>query len=163
MKKYNYFAYGSNMCQARLEKRLGKVKNLGYHSLFGFELVFNCGYASSMFANIRPKFYDCVEGVIYQMSETQIKKLDTIEGFYGNNGYNRMMIRVNKQGKPLAKNKITAWTYINFNTFSDEEPPIISSKYMNYLIQGATENDLPFYIIDDFRSIKTVEKGKVIE
>lgn len=75
-----YFAYGSNMSLARIERRLGKVKKISTYVLVGWRLVFNCGFWST-YANIEKGLdTDKVEGVLYELTPRQIYLLDQYEG-----------------------------------------------------------------------------------
>jgi gamma-glutamylcyclotransferase (GGCT)/AIG2-like uncharacterized protein YtfP len=80
--KILYFAYGSNMNQERLEWRIGKVKKIGTTRIPLYRLEFNCGTASRYFANMvmTGRSSDFIEGVLYEVSEIQLRQLDAFEG-----------------------------------------------------------------------------------
>jgi nitrate/nitrite-specific signal transduction histidine kinase len=128
-----YFAYGSNMNQARLVARVGAVKKAGTLRLSGYRLLFDTGTKStSIYANIQktgnPK--DFVEGVVYELSATQIKILDRYEMLY-----NRVLENVGK---------MTLNVYIcideSSKTLSNYKKP--TPDYLNLILQGAKENNL---------------------
>lgn len=79
-----YFSYGSNMCESRLLKRIGKFKNKKLLLLHDYELCFNKRDSSgnNSYANIQKKENSVVYGVGYLLSISKIKKLDIFEGFY---------------------------------------------------------------------------------
>ncbi len=96
----DYFAYGSNMSQAQINARLGgHISQPKPARLSGFKLVFNKYSKSRTNEYDRTKGYDLgttrvgaanivatgnpddiVEGVVYSLSDTQLKKLDKLEG-----------------------------------------------------------------------------------
>lgn len=80
--KIIYFAYGSNMHLPRLEARVGSVKCLGTYTLKEFKLVFDCGNGTCNFANIIYDENSKVEGVLYELTTSQLLKLDFFEGLY---------------------------------------------------------------------------------
>lgn len=80
MKKL-YFAYGSNMSQSRLEERVGKVTKVGTRTINGWKLTFNAGNERA-FVNMEVSINinDFVEGVVYELTPRQLRRLDTFEG-----------------------------------------------------------------------------------
>lgn len=135
MKRY-YFAYGSNMNQARLEDRIGKVKKIGVARMKGYRLVFNAGLDNRCFANVwkTGEDQDFVEGVIYEVNPRQLRLLDNFEGapFL----YNRVVEAF--KGKNL-------YIYIAINALYCQQglkkPEI---EYLNHIIKGCKENNLLF-------------------
>jgi hypothetical protein len=126
-----YFAYGSNMCQSRLEERVGKVTKIGTHRLEGYKLVFNAGYEEMVFANLEKTglVKDFVEGVIYQLSPKQMRILDRYEGapIY----YNRVV----EEGSLIV--------YICLNqSYQPYKNCVPSKEYTSYLLRGCKENNL---------------------
>lgn len=119
-----YFAYGSNMLQERLERRVGKVKKLKKYVLKDFKLSFNCGIQQK-FANIVPSKGSVVEGVLYEITDEQKWYLDYYEGFY-------KAISIDKL------NKTVVFAYIGLKQFAYEEG-IPELSYLNILLDGAKE------------------------
>jgi len=137
VKKY-YFAYGSNLDQNRLEARVGKVVNLGVHTLYGYRLSFNAGFEMSQhaFANLIPtgSMKDSVEGVVYQMSMMQIKLLDNCE--VAPHLYTRCIHYY--KDKDLQ-------VYISFNpayTGKGHQGVIPTQEYMRFVVDGAFKNNV---------------------
>ena|SRR5688572_2023937 len=128
-----YFAYGSNMNQARLVARVGAVKKVGIMRLNEYSLVFDtAGKATSVFANLQKtgNAKDFVEGVLYELTPAQIKILDRYELFY-----NRVLENVG--GKTI--NIYICINALYKNTQKYKKP---SPDYLNHLLQGAKENNL---------------------
>lgn len=130
-----YFAYGSNMSQERLEKRVGSVTKIGTHTLYGYKLVFNAGNA---YANIEmcPYGKHFVEGVIYEMTIQQMRRLDTAEGFP--HFYQRMSL-------PIIDKGILRDLHVYFSInpgYLNSVPLLPLEEYISYLIQGCKENNL---------------------
>lgn len=135
MKKY-YFAYGSNLDINRLQSRVGNVVSMGRHVLYGWKLVFNAGFDNQCFANIifTGKNMDIVEGIVYQMTTRQIKKLDSFEG--APHLYTRIVH--NFKNKDLQ-------VYVSINpSYTQQEvkkiPP--GKEYLQFMLNGAHTNGL---------------------
>lgn len=82
MNKEKYFAYGSNMLQKRLEKRVGDVTKDKPIIIKEYELDFNCGNIWNTFADITPNINSKVFGVVYLLDQYQLNILDHYEGCY---------------------------------------------------------------------------------
>jgi hypothetical protein len=133
MRNKYYFAYGSNMSQARLESRVGKVTKIGTCSLPGYQLVFNAGWHTQCFANLikTGNWKDAVEGVIYELTPRQMKALDGFEGAPGL--YTRF---IEKAGKYILN------VYISINMEYTNQRIRPEPQYLNYLVIGCRENGL---------------------
>ncbi|MEN3016243.1 MAG: gamma-glutamylcyclotransferase family protein [Candidatus Methanosuratincola petrocarbonis] len=129
--KVFYFAYGSNMDQERLRDRIGSFHSRKHAILEGYDLVFNKRDSSCRgagFANI-VKGKGKVEGILYEIDETCLEKLDSIEGVHTNH-YNRIEIKVECEGKLL-----NAWVYVaNENKVEEGLKP--KKEYLNHLLKG---------------------------
>lgn len=130
-----YFAYGSNMKTKRLENRVGEVNAIGWAIIKNYCLKFNkLGTDGSGKANIEPKEDSFVEGVLFDLTEEQLKKLDRYEGV--NDDYIRCTMDVIR-----FDNKEVAGVYIgNQNTLRGRLKP--NCEYLQYLIDGANEHGL---------------------
>ena len=85
-----YFAYGSNMCRARLEARVGGVRDLGAAPLDDYIHRFTKpGGDGTAKGNIERRAGSRVLGVLYEITGTQLEVLATHEG-----GYRRMIVPV---------------------------------------------------------------------
>lgn len=144
----NYFAYGSNMNQKRLEARVGKVINLGGSFVTGFKLTWDCGNEKSAFANVLLDDKSVVHGVTYRMTHKQLRKLDHYEDTPLS--YERMCDLDNK-------NRMIE-IYINERKRGTGNG-IPSDDYLQTVIAGAIQNKLPQNYIDSLKSIKSTGKN----
>jgi len=130
-KKVRYFAYGSNMDPKQMKDRINEdffSRKRGV--LEGCRLVFNiysqvreCGVA-----NIVKDGSGMVEGVLYEITENGLKKLDDYEGHPDQ--YVRKVLKVECEGK-----KYRAQVYVaNKDKTEDGLKP--SKKYMEQLLKG---------------------------
>lgn len=139
-----YFAYGSNMDQARLEKRVGRVDKIGVGQLEGYSLVFNAGGVTEggrvgPFANLRKtgRSIDIAEGVIYALTDRQLRILDTYEGAPYH--YNRVIERLH--GKSIVVYIAINESYkMSIIPMQYKDQP--STDYLVHLVKGAMENKL---------------------
>lgn len=148
-----YFAYGSNMSQERLEKRVGKVKKMGAGYLSDFRLVFDCGKESS-YANLKDADDEKVLGVVYRLTKRQLKTLDYYEGVP--NHYERSVdfATMLKDEKSLMVE-----VYINHRNRKEEFPSSVD--YLNTLISGCEENNLPSGVFERMKEETTIAAGKL--
>lgn len=126
----DYFAYGSNMDQERLEARVGPVLGGDPASATGWQLVFDKPSVSgTSVANIQRQL-GTTWGRIWQLTPHQLEILNRYE-----TGYDMETITVDRNGQAVQ-----AVTYV----YSDEPsaaPPAAS--YVLHLIRGAGEAHLP--------------------
>ncbi len=79
-----YFAYGSNMDSQRMNKRHVSFSQRVHAVLKGYTLAFNKVASDDPRegkANIVPKIDGIVEGVLYEIPESDLPKLNIHEGF----------------------------------------------------------------------------------
>ena len=141
-----YFAYGSNMDQARLENRIGKVVKLQAIAVPYWKLTFECGWQDRRFANITMTGLreDKVEGVMYELTERQMRNLDNFEGYPYL--YQKMAI-------PLLDGR-SMDAYVSFNPlYRSAEGVIAKPEYTQHIINGCKENRLYFTMrkLEEFR------------
>ena len=110
MRLLHYFAYGSNMSKKRLKERKIIATNPRPAHLSGYRLEFNkvakCS-ARVAYANIVIDANSLVEGILYDIDETNLEKLDHFEGCKSGD-YKRSKVNVR-----LSDNQqIIAETYI---------------------------------------------------
>ncbi|GBC95531.1 hypothetical protein HRbin16_01321 [bacterium HR16] len=131
-----YFAYGSNMNTKQLSCRIGRQKvtsRVGYAP--DHELVFNkLSRDGTGYANIQPKRDGIVYGVLYQLTEEELKKLDESEGVPKH--YRREKIEV----VLIEGGKVEADTYIAVRIQDGLRP---RADYLKRIIEGAKEHGLP--------------------
>jgi len=139
-----YFAYGSNMSSKRLIKRIASAKPLIEASVENYNLKFNkiskdgTGKANLIKAD------GVVIGVIFEMNQDDIIKLDNIE-----KGYSRVLVNV--QG--VDGKSYEAVTYIS-DQINDTLKP--SKEYLQYIIDGASEHQLPEYYSKYLQSTEVI-------
>ncbi|MEM4347893.1 MAG: gamma-glutamylcyclotransferase family protein [Candidatus Altiarchaeota archaeon] len=148
-----YFAYGSNMDKNRMVNRGVKIFSEDIAVVKGWKLVFNKRATSDKgvgYANIIPDKNSEVYGVIYEIEEADILKLDNYEGYP--NHYNRQLIPV-----LILKNKkeVKAQVYIAQKNMTDDSLKP-SSGYMKYLIDGAKQHNFPLKYIEFLERIEVI-------
>lgn len=126
-----YFAYGSNMSVSRMIKRGVTPLSRSHGILNNYILKFNKKSSKGdwSFANIEESEGDTVEGIIFDISESYLEKLDKFEGAPLH--YRREKINVISDGK-----KIECITYIAQADYIVEglNP---TDDYMTFLIEGS--------------------------
>jgi gamma-glutamylcyclotransferase (GGCT)/AIG2-like uncharacterized protein YtfP len=127
-----YFAYGSNMSVTRMIKRGVTPLSRTQGILNNYVLKFNKKSSKGdwSFANIEESEGDAVEGIIFEIRESHLEKLDKFEGAPVH--YRREKINVSSCG-----NKIECITYIAQNDYIVEglKP---TDDYMKFLIEGSS-------------------------
>ena len=94
-----YFAYGSNMNPDRIRDRIPNARVVGRATIRGWRLV------ERLYADIERAKGGRVEGVLYLVSETEMHRLDSYEGYptvYGTVSLNAYLD---------AEHKVQAFTY----------------------------------------------------
>lgn len=94
-----YFAYGSNMLTARLERRVGPVELVGRARIAGRRLTFHkrSGDGSGKCdIPVAESSVEEVHGVVYEMPDSALEELDRFEG-----GYKRTLLEVDLSGNPV--------------------------------------------------------------
>jgi gamma-glutamylcyclotransferase len=147
-----YFAYGSNMLQERMKKRVSSARYLETATLAGYVLRFNkISKDGSSKANIvrsdRPGAV--VWGVLFELEESERVKLDKAEGL--GRGYDLVSAQVQ-----TASGFQSAFTYsASPEALDDNLKPYLSYKRM--LLRGAKQNHLPDDYIRSLHATKAVE------
>jgi len=133
MNKIYYFAYGSNMSERRMIGRglTPLNKQIGY--LDGFKFIINkksFKNPNQGFANVIPDEHSVVEGILYEIYENDIKKLDKFEGFPKHYGKETLMIRL-QDGSMVSSIVYVA----NLNWVSKTELKA-TEEYKNFILEG---------------------------
>jgi gamma-glutamylcyclotransferase len=129
-----YFAYGSNMKRSRLEgERIGAVIDHGIATLQNYTIAFNKQSTDGTGkTNIMPAEQKETIGVLYEMTEDQLKKLDEIE-----KGYYRILIHVEWRGEiKHVQTYVAVEQRINNGLLPTAE-------YLGHLIKGASDHGFP--------------------
>jgi len=124
--KVYYFAYGSNMLRSRIEERIGKVRFIGVDSITEWKLSFSSGYSSSTL-NIEYSKPDYVQGVVYEITLGQLKKLDYFEGC--------PLLYQRFLDESALGNRV--WIYIDPNKRNTSRP---LTSYVDLIQEGIKEN-----------------------
>jgi gamma-glutamylcyclotransferase len=140
---FKHFAYGSNMCACWLKRDIDSAKFLHRAELKGWRLVFNKkSEDGSAKANIEESPVDSVLGVIYEIDESEKKRLDGKEG-----KYEPIIVSV------TLENGSTEDAVTYKSDYETGGPPY--EWYLKLIIGGAKEHGLPEEYIKTLESIKT--------
>lgn len=141
-----YFAYGSNMDSNRLHNRIGDVSSSERAYLSRFQFQYNkLSYKlDRVYANIMPENHSVVWGVLIEVDEAQLDKLDDDEGVE-NGHYRREKVTVVTD----QNIEIEALTYVSEEKWvrSGLQPKEV---YRNFCIRGAEEFNLPQEYVNQF-------------
>jgi gamma-glutamylcyclotransferase len=125
----NYFAYGFNLNRKQMRERCPDSKPRSLATLHHYKLVFvdwSRQWRGGV-ASIRPFRGERVPGAIYEISDRDLRRLDSYEGYPGK--YNRLNVTVfTENNEPIE-----AITYIKARQ-SEETPP--SPEYLAVIQQG---------------------------
>lgn len=130
-----YFAYGSNLKQAHLRRRIGSFHVVGRGLLADHRLVFDKpGADGSAKANLRPAAGEEVWGVLYELGDDGFGRLDPFEG-----GYERIRVPVRRDDG----SETWAWTYRFQSPAASADLPLPFDWYRDLLLEGGREHGLP--------------------
>lgn len=116
----------------RLLSRVPSAKVVGRGKIFDRKLVFNKkSRDGSGKANLEDSSGDVVWGVLYEISSSELRLLDKIEG-----GYHRLTMHVQKDDETLIEAEVYASNELAFEA-------IPFDWYKELLICGAQEHQLP--------------------
>jgi len=135
-----YFAYGSNMCAARLRSRTPSAMALGTARLPGYVLRFQKrgrDGSAKCDAEQTGRAADTVLGVVYHVDDAEMADLDRAEDL--GEGYRRERLTVLPQGDSA---EINAWTYLALPQAIDQSLSPFDW-YVEYVLAGAREHQLP--------------------
>jgi len=127
-----YFAYGSNLNKKQMHECCPDGKPLFVATLSNYKLVF-VGWSRQWrggIASIRPFRGEKVLGAVYQLSDRDLKRLDSYEGHPGNS--NRLNVTVfDEDNEPVE-----AITYIKAEQSEETRP---SKEYLSLIQQGCRD------------------------
>ena len=124
-----YFAYASNLNRKQMLERCPESKPMFLATLPNYKLVF-AGWSRKWrggVATIKPFRGEKVLGAIYEVTETDLRRLDKYEGYPDN--YNRPNVAVFDEDG----NRLEAVTYIKAGQLEETEP---SREYLAVIQQG---------------------------
>jgi gamma-glutamylcyclotransferase len=146
-----YFAYGSNMDPNRMGERDVHFSQRRHAILEGYALKFNKVLSNNPregYANIVQKKDEIVEGVLYEVPELDMKKLDRREGFPTHYSKESVIVELDDHTKE------TAVTYV-------AQPGMIreglkpTKEYLNHLL--AAKDMLSDAYIQKLRLVETLD------
>ena len=133
-----YFAYGSNLCTRQMSERCGSWRLLTRAALPGFRLSFprrSEERDGGGVAGVTADAGAAVQGVVYELSEEDLAKIDDFEGVPEDYTRERVRVRAPESGE------LEVWTY--FAVPQAEGPFAPSRAYLDSIIEGAREHGLP--------------------
>lgn len=140
--KVLYFAYGSNMKENRLCKRIPSAKLVGRGRILDKKLVCNKrSKDSSGKANLEDSPRGAVWGVLYEMDSSDLNRLDEVE-----EGYQRTTMNVQTDEDKF----VVAEVYISTELTLKAIP---FSWYKELLVSGAQEHQLPEDYVDFLKKL----------
>ena len=155
-----YFAYGSNTLQERLESRVGKVEVVGVAKIRRWRLAFNVGNdIAGCVANavMTGRQLDTIQGVIYGLTTSQIKRLDQYEGY--DLMYQKVTVKAEgSKGEPITR---PVMMYVCLNPMFTETDHRITPTYFDCLLKGADQYNLMDMKSDLARNVHKVLRRNV--
>ncbi len=140
-----YFAYASNMNRRQVEQRAGALPEEKNARLDNYELNFEkIARGGTGTANIVPAEGKAVWGVLYRVTEQQLKALDRFEGVPEH--YRRSEVTV----VDSDARKVGAQVYLARKVRKGLKPDRL---YLQKIIEGAEEHGLPADYIERLKSI----------
>jgi len=135
-KMKNYFAYGFNLDQKNLCKRIGRKIKSNFAILPGYKLLFNVRSKlnDKSFANIEPSKNDMVLGAMYRLTEEELVTLDTYEDV-DLGVYRRMNVDVLVDSFPVR-----CWTYICEDEYWITDNLRPTSEYVDTIVESLSEH-----------------------
>lgn len=136
-----YFGYGYNLNERNFCNRIGRKVKSEFAILPNYKLVFNVRSKNNekSFANIEPSRRSFVMGALYQLTQSELEKLDCFEDVEKGT-YQRVQVEVlldNEEDKSKSKTKdepIIAWTYICLDPEWRNENLLPEEKYVENII-----------------------------
>ncbi|WP_062268468.1 gamma-glutamylcyclotransferase family protein [Endozoicomonas arenosclerae] len=145
----NYFAYGSNMSLARLKNRVPSAQRQGAYFLEAHDLRFHkaskdgSGKCDAFFTGDHSRVYGC----LFDIDPEEKHLLDHYEGL--GVGYTEKQVQlINSE-----QTTVSAFTYIALEI----DPSLLPYDwYLQHVLIGAAESQLPESYIKQLQKIKTV-------
>ena len=150
-----YFAYGSNMNWDKMRQRCASSRFVGRAVLRGYMLEFTReSQEHHGVADVVTKDGAHVWGVVYELSNLDVGKLDVKEGFRlgrdrEKNSYNRNECLVFLDGEDQQPLTVSAYFGVAQNN-----PPLPNTAYKNSILDGAKYWHLPEAYIRELEQIQ---------
>jgi len=140
-----HFAYASNMSRAQMQQRVASWQEEKTARLDNYELNFDkVARGGTGTGNLVIAEGKVVWGVLYRLTEQQMRKIDHFEGVP--NHYRRSEVTV----QDADGNRITAQVYLAGKVRRGLKPDRL---YLKRILEGAEEHNLPPDYIEQLRSI----------
>lgn len=145
-----YFAYGSNMETTQMQARCPGHTLLGIGCLHHYTLAFTRWSRAwnSGTADILPEKGGEVWGVLYKLTLENLRGMDTFADYP--HSYIRLDVPIEQEGEHFP-----AFTYVAVR----QGLFVPSSAYMNRMISGAAENNIPESYIAFLKTFETHDGG----
>jgi gamma-glutamylcyclotransferase (GGCT)/AIG2-like uncharacterized protein YtfP len=146
-----YFAYGSNMSLLRLRERVPSAENVGVFILEEHQLRFHkmskdgSGKCDAFQTNNKD---DMIIGALFEINDDEKGALDRVEGL--GYGYDEKIVNVQDDSGETFE----AFTYYATKIDSSLKP---YSWYLNHVVIGAKETNVPAQYLDLIQSIESIE------
>ena len=154
MSNFYYFAYGSNLLNARLKNRCASAKPVGIASVQGFDINYGMvakdkhGGSGKMAMFATDNGADEVFGVVYELDMADAPVLDGFEGL-GRKYFMNYTRAADFDVKLTTGEKLQTVTYL---VDPHDEPPLPYHWYWALCLSGAIENNLPKHHQDKLRA-----------
>jgi gamma-glutamylcyclotransferase len=139
-KKYYYFAYGSNLDEEQMKFRCPNSKIHNIDIVKGYTLCFPQISANRNYlgvAGIRKSFNDdYIKGVVYELSEEDLKLLDGFEGYYPDDIKNCSYLRT----EVISENGLSMFIYLSVKDKGFNYKP--SDDYLNIILNNVEKHKL---------------------
>ena len=146
-----YFAYGSNIAQARILERISSAELVSRGYLLNHRLSFHkIGQDGSAKCDAfeTGNMKDCVLGALYRIDPVEKEQLDQAEGL--GNGYDEKEVTImSDSGK-----RMTALTYYATNIDTTLKP---FHWYKGHVLIGAREHDFPEEYIEQYLLVDSID------
>jgi cation transport regulator ChaC len=147
-----YFAYGSNLSKQQMLRRTGSIPVSSPACLPDYQLAFRkVLVGEEVYATIVPSQGAVVQGAAYLCSPYAMTQLDIFEGV-GEKCYRRELVQATAQTGEV----LNCIVYIGEKFNSEAAVP--NALYLNAILTGAQEHQLP---PDYIQQIKSISKGEL--
>ena len=148
-----YFAYGSNLFYEQMKKYNASFVSVAYYPNFMLSFTRKSRLKKRIGGWVADMTFspgDCVWGVVYNITSSDLLLLDKQEIVHLIDGYLRQKVVV---FSPHGKEYV-AWTYfVKIKEGNGLPHPL----YMDKILKGAWQHNLPVNYVDFLKSIKTME------
>lgn len=159
--KHYYFAYGSNLDEAQVQKRTPFAKFVCRVALKDYKLTF-VTYSYSWkggIANVEPSEGDVVYGVLWHFTDEMLTKMDRYEGYP--NKYTRKEVQVTKLIDDASDmpQEITAIVYEIKSEIDKKDFQPAGDTYYNQIKAAYEKFALPMIVLEESQKYSTDNKA----